>query len=67
MNFLNPSRFVVELDTSFYELIDYSNNLIENYTFKSRSNLFKKNDSKIHKKQVLSQFTTADKLLKRKN
>jgi len=67
MNFLNPSRFVVELDTSLYELIDYSNNLIENYTFKSRSNLFKKNDSKIHKKQVLSQFTTADKLLKRKN
>jgi len=67
MNFLNPSRFVVELDTSLYELIDYSNNLIENYTFKSNSNLFRKNDSKIHKKQVLSQFTTADKLLKRKN
>lgn len=67
INYLNPSRFVIELDTSLYELIDYSNNLIDNNFQKSSSNLFKKKDSKIDKKQALSQFTTADKLLKRKN
>ncbi len=67
MNFLHPSRFVDELDSSLYELIDSSDNLIENLTLKSRQNLSKKNNSKINIRRGLPQFTTADELLKGKD
>ncbi|MFX1339778.1 MAG: ATP-dependent helicase [Promethearchaeota archaeon] len=67
INYLNPSRFVIELDPSLYDLIDYSNNSIYNKTYKSDPFLFKKKESNLNKEKALSQFTTADKLLKRKN
>jgi len=67
INYLNPSRFVIELDPSLYELRDYSNDSLDNNTFKPDPILGKKKDKIVNKEQAISQFTTADKLLKRKN
>ena len=67
MNFLNPSRFVSELDSSLYERIDFSNNLTNNYPSTANQTLINKNLSKMRKKHGSSQFLTADKLLKGKN
>jgi DNA helicase-2/ATP-dependent DNA helicase PcrA len=65
--FLQPSRFVNELDSSLYEVIDYSINLVEDFNFKSSNTSFKKNNSENQKRHFSSEFTTADKLLKGKD
>ncbi|MFX1452631.1 MAG: ATP-dependent helicase, partial [Promethearchaeota archaeon] len=67
MNYLPPSRFVTEINSSLYEFIDLSDDLLENYYSSPNKNLLNKNYSKIRKKQGSSQFLTADKLLKGKN
>jgi DNA helicase-2/ATP-dependent DNA helicase PcrA len=65
--FLRPSRFVNELDSSLYEIIDYSNNLMEELNFKP-SNMTSNNNNSVNQKQHFnSEFTTADKLLKGKD
>ena len=65
--FLQPSRFVNELDSSLYEVIDYSINLVEDFNFKSSNTSFKNNNSENQKRHFSSEFTTADKLLKGKD
>ena len=67
MTFLNPSRFVRELNSSLYEFIDFSNNSINSHPTIINQNDINKNISKSRKKYTSSQFLTADELLKGKN
>jgi len=52
---LEPSRFITELNEDLYELIDYSNSLVENLDFEN---------IEAHKQKFLPKFTTADELIR---
>jgi DNA helicase-2/ATP-dependent DNA helicase PcrA len=63
-NLLRPSRFISELNSELYELIDLSNNLIEDSNFITHQDVFKQENYKPKKCDFKIQFTTADNLLK---
>ncbi|TFG26153.1 MAG: ATP-dependent helicase [Promethearchaeota archaeon] len=65
--YLQPSRFIEELDPSLYELLDHSDNRFELLNINSNDYVSKKNNSKNQNRHFDSEFTTADKLLKGKN
>ncbi|MFX1258152.1 MAG: ATP-dependent helicase [Promethearchaeota archaeon] len=67
MNLLRPSRFIRELNDSFYELIDNSNKLYENYKVQLVEKGLKKKNKITEKRNYLPDFIRADKLIKNKD